>query len=139
MSQRDEESDESMMDVEQKRSLPVTLAVVFAVLRGAMLILYSIGLSIAPEKLVPGSSGEPVRSLALMFVSRTALLGASLVVLAIRGQRKALGWVIIADAVLQVFDTGMALAMAKGPLALAPAAIGAIEALAGMTLLRSKR
>ncbi|MHB8896409.1 MAG: hypothetical protein ACYC99_14685 [Candidatus Geothermincolia bacterium] len=47
----------------------------FAVLRGAMLILFSMVLIIAPERAMPGSSSEPARALALMIASRTILLG----------------------------------------------------------------
>src|SRR5262245_13649429 len=92
------------------------LARAFAVLRGAMLILFCVALIIAPEKAMPGSSIEPARSLALMFTSRTILLGLVLVVLALRRKREGLAWVLLADAALQLFDTALALAMNKGAL-----------------------
>lgn len=66
------------------------LARAFAFLRGAMLVLFSALLIIAPEKAMPGSSMEPARSLALVFASRTILLGVVLAVLALQHKRQAL-------------------------------------------------
>jgi hypothetical protein len=72
-----------------------------------------------------------------MFASRTALLGLALVIAAARGQAKALAWVLFADTALQVFDSGLALALHKSALAILPAAIGGLEVWAGIALLRS--
>jgi len=47
--------------------------------------------------------------------------------------------VLFADGVLQLFDTGMALATDKGALAIVPAALAAIDAWAGVALLRTAR
>lgn len=110
-----------------------------AVVRGLMLILFMVALLVIPEKVMPGSSGEPARRLALFFISRTILLGASFIVLAIRGRITGLGWVFLADATLQVFDTGLTLAMRQGALAILPALIGALEFWAGLVLVRSGR
>jgi hypothetical protein len=115
------------------------LARAFAILRGTMLVVFSVVLIVAPEKAMAGSSTEPARSLALMFASRTILLGTVLVALAIRRRREALAWVLLADAALQVFDTGMALATHKEALAFLPAALGAMDVCAGLFLLRTKR
>jgi hypothetical protein len=115
------------------------LAYAVAILRGAMVIVFCVLLVVAPETAMPGSSAEPARSLALMFAGRTILLGIVLVGLAIGRKREGLGWVLLADAVLQVFDTGMALATAKGALALLPAALGALDVWAGLLLLRAGR
>ena len=109
----------------------------YAFLRGAMVALFSLWLILAPEQAMPGSSIEPARSLALVFASRTITLGIVFVVLAIRRRREALGWVFLADAALQVFDTSMALAMHKGALAVMPAVLGAIDAWAGFFLVRA--
>jgi len=128
-----------MTNDDHGRSWPDLLARAFAVLRGAVLLLYALLLVVAPENVMPGSSGHPARLLALMLVSRTALFGLAFVVLAIRGKRAALGWVLFADAALQLFDTGMALATAKGALASLPLAIGALDFWAGRVLLRSAR
>lgn len=111
----------------------------FAVLRGFMLVLFSVFLVVAPEKSMAGSSAEPARSLALVFSSRTILLGIALVVLAVTRRRRGLGWVLCADAVLQLFDAGMALAMHKGALAIVPVALGALDVWAGIFLLRTSR
>jgi cytochrome bd-type quinol oxidase subunit 2 len=115
------------------------LARTFAILRGAMVVLFSVWLIIAPEKAMPGSSTEPARSLALIFASRTILLGIVFVVLAIRRRREGLAWVFFADAALQLFDTGMAFATHKGALAVLPAVLGAIDMWAGLFLLRAAR
>jgi hypothetical protein len=111
----------------------------FAILRGAMVVLFSVFLIVAPEKSMAGSSTEPARSLALIFASRTILLGIVLVVLAIRRRREGLAWVLLADAALQLFDTGMALATHKGALAVLPAALGAMDVWAALVLLRAAR
>lgn len=115
------------------------LARAFAILRGAMLILFCALLIVAPERSMAGSSTEPARSLALVFASRTILLGIVLVVLAIRRRREGLGWVLLADAAFQLFDTGMAFATHKGALAVLPAALGALDVWAGLFLLRTAR
>ncbi len=115
------------------------LARAFALLRGAMVVLFSVSLIIAPEKAMAGSSTEPARSLALIFASRSILLGLALVVLALGRKREGLGWVLFADAALQLFDTGMALATDKGALAVLPAALGAVDVWAGLFLLRAAR
>jgi hypothetical protein len=71
-----------------------------------------------------------------MFASRTILLGVALAFLAIKAKRKGLAWLLLADAALQLFDTGMALATHKGALAVLPAVIGGLDAWAGVVLLR---
>jgi uncharacterized protein DUF4267 len=115
------------------------LARAFALLRGAMVVLFSVMLIIAPERTMAGSSTEPARSLALIFASRSILLGLVFVVLALRRKREGLAWVLLADAALQLFDTGMALATHKGALAVLPAALGAMDVWAGLFLLRAAR
>jgi hypothetical protein len=118
---------------------PDRLARAFAIIRGAVLIPYSVMLFIEPEKVMAGSSGEPARTLTLMFASRVMLLGIAFVVLAILGKREWVGGLLLADAALQLFDTGMALMTHKGALAFLPAAIGVIDAWAGLFLLRAAR
>ncbi|HMI89220.1 MAG TPA: hypothetical protein VK550_34310 [Polyangiaceae bacterium] len=111
----------------------------YAFLRGALLVVFSAVLMLAPEKAMPGSSMEPARSLGLMFASRTILLGVAFMVLVLRRRREGLAWVFVADAGLQLFDTGLALAMNKGIVAIAPAVLGAIDLSAGLFLLRAAR
>lgn len=115
------------------------IARAFAILRGAMLILFCIALVAAPEQAMPGSSTEPARSLALVFASRTILLGVAFIALALLRQRSALAWVFFADAALQVFDTGLAIAMHKGAVAAMPALIGILDAMAGRALRNAAR
>ena len=117
----------------------LTLARAYALLRGAMLLLFSAFLLFAPEKALPGSSTEPARSLALMFASRTILLGAALVIATIAGRRKGVGWLLFADPALQVFDTGLALAMHKYNVVVLPAALGALDVWAGRALVAKLR
>jgi hypothetical protein len=104
-----------------------------------MLIAFSAVLVMAPERAMPGSSAEPARSLALVFTSRTILLGIVLVVLALKRKREGLAWVLFADAAFQVFDTGMAFATGKGALAVLPIVLGALDAWAGLSLRRAAR
>jgi hypothetical protein len=118
---------------------PERLARGFAVLRGAMLILYCLLLILAPEKVVPGSSAEPARSLALMFASRTVLVGVAFTVLGMARKQEGLAWVLLADAVLQLFDAGMAIVAHRYNVVVLPLAIGAIEVWAALVLLRAAR
>jgi hypothetical protein len=118
---------------------PDRLALAFAILRGAVLVLYSVMLFIDPEKMIAGSSNEPARTLTLMFASRTIVLGIAFAVLTIRGKREGIAGLLLADAALQLFDTGMALMADKGALAVLPAAIGVIDVWAGLFLMRAAR
>jgi hypothetical protein len=108
----------------------------FGILRGAMLIFFSTLLIVVPEKVMPGSSTDPARRLALFFTGRIILLGLVLAGLAILGKRRGLAWVLFADAALQLFDTGMALGTQGVKIALVPLTIGALDAWAGLVLLR---
>jgi hypothetical protein len=74
-----------------------------------------------------------------MVASRTILLGIIFVALAVRRRREGLGWVLLADAALQLFDTAMALALHKGAVAALPAALGVMDVWAGLSLLRAAR
>lgn len=115
------------------------LAYSLAVLRGAVIILFSVAIFVVPEKVMPGSSVEPALTLAQTFASRSILLGIAFLALVIGRRRQGLAWVFLADAALQLFDTGMALATHKGALAALPAGIGIIDVWAGLYLLRSAR
>jgi hypothetical protein len=111
----------------------------YSVLRGAMLVLFSVFLIVAPERALPGSSTEPARSIALIVASRTILLGSALIALALARKREALAWVLLADAALQIFDTLMAFVTGKGALAALPALLFVTDAAAGFFLLRAVR
>jgi hypothetical protein len=115
------------------------LARAFALLRGAVVILFSVLLIVAPEKTMAGSSSEPARTLALMFASRTILLGIAFIVLAIARKREGLAWVLLADAALQLFDTAMAFVTDKQALAVLPAALGVLDVWAALVLRRAAR
>jgi hypothetical protein len=104
-----------------------------------MLLLAVVVIFAAPERALPGSSLEPARSLGLMFASRTLLLSLVLIALAARNERRALAWVLFADAAFQVFDTGLSLSMGKGALSALPALICLIDAWAARTLQRVGR
>lgn len=115
---------------------PHRLALAYAVIRGTMLIAFSVALVFRPEQMMPGSTSEPARTLVMVFTSRTILLGLSFLVLAARDRPVGLGWVFLADVALQVFDTAMSVAMDQGAVGALPAALGALDLWAGVTLLR---
>jgi hypothetical protein len=70
-----------------------------------------------------------------MIGSRSILLGLAIVVLGFTGRREALGWVLIGDGLLQLFDALQALAVRKRTVAILPAALCVLDGLAGITLL----
>jgi len=110
-----------------------------AILRGAILVAFSLALVFAPEDVMPGTSAEPARTLGLMFASRTILLGVAFIALAARGMARPLAWVFFADAALMLFEVAMALATDKIDLAVGGLVIGALEVWAGRTLHRASR
>ena len=110
----------------------------YAILRGVMVLVFCAFLLLLPDKMMPGSSAEPARSLALVFASRTILLGVIMVILAVRKQREALGWVLIADAALQVFDTALSLAQHQGAIALMPFLLGVVDLWAARILIKAR-
>lgn len=118
---------------------PDRLARAYAVFRGAVFVLYSVSLIVAPERVIAGGASEPARTLGLMFASRTVLFGIAFAVLAIGGRREGLAWFFLADAALQLFDTGMAVVTGKLALAGLPAALGVLDVWAGLFLLRAVR
>lgn len=111
----------------------VRVALGFALLRGLMLI----GLTVPwlLPKVRRASATEAERSVALMAGSRTILLGLAIAALWLTNRREALGWVLLADGVLQLFDTVLALAQRRGSLAVAPAALCLLDVGAGIALL----
>jgi hypothetical protein len=118
---------------------PERLAYAFAILRGTMLVVFAVFLMVAPEQAMPGSEVEPARSLGLIVASRTILLGSLMIGLTITRKHEGLGWVLLADAALQVFDAGMSIAMGKGAATILPIALGALDAWVGRFLLQSAR
>jgi hypothetical protein len=108
----------------------------YAILRGVMVIAFCAVLIFDPERLTPGSSAEPARSFALVFASRSILLGLVFIALALRRKREGLAWVFLADAALQLFDTGLSVAQHKGAVSLMPFVLGVLDVWAAQ-LLRS--
>ena len=108
----------------------------YAVLRGLLGLVFIVLLIATPEQMMPGSSAEPARSLALVFGSRQLLLAVAFFALAVRGRRIGLSWVFLGDAALQVFDTALAVAQHKGAIALMPLAFGALDVWAALVLRR---
>ena len=106
----------------------------FAILRGFQLAALTVPWLV--QKLRRAGVSESERSLVFMIGSRSILLGLSLVTLALTKRQEALGWVLVGDALLQAFDAFQALAVRKRALAILPAALCVLDALAGFTLLR---
>lgn len=108
-----------------------------ALLRGAILIAFSLALVFAPEDVMPGTSAEPARTLGLLFASRTILLGVAFIALALRKRARLLAWVFFADAALMLFEMVMAVATDELAMAAGGLVIGALEVWAGRTLQRA--
>jgi len=70
-----------------------------------------------------------------MVGSRSILLGLAIVVLGLANRRAALGWVLIGDGLLQLFDALQALAMRKRAVAVLPAVLCVLDGLAAAALL----
>lgn len=113
---------------------PDRIARGYAILRGVMVVVFCAFIVLAPEQMTPGSSVEPARSYALVFASRSVLLGLVMIALAVKRKREALAWVFVADALLQVFDTALAVAQAKGAIAIMPFALGVLDVWAALVL-----
>jgi len=109
------------------------IALGFAILRGVQLAALTVPWVV--HKLRRADATEPERSLVLMIGSRSILLGLAIVVLAVANRREALGWVLIGDGLLQLFDTVHALAQGKRSVAVLPAALCLLDGLAGVLLL----
>lgn len=109
------------------------IALGFAILRGFQLAALTVPWLL--QKVRRADVTEFERSLVLMIGSRSILLGLAMVVLGFANRREALGWVLIGDGVLQLFDALQALALRKRKVALVPAVLCVLDALAGITLL----
>lgn len=104
---------------------------VIAFARSLLAFVFSVSFIVMPEQLMPGSSAEPARSLALLFVSRNVMFAVALAVLAARQIDRPLAWLLIADVGLQIFDA----AMAHDSSSIVPVVIGVLELLAARQLL----
>lgn len=109
-------------------------ALVFAIVRGFQLAALTVPWLI--QKVRRADATQPERSLVLMIGSRSILLGLVIVVLAFAKRWEALGWVLIGDGLLQLFDALVALGLRKRALAVLPAALCLLDGLAGIALLK---
>ncbi len=109
------------------------IALGFAILRGIQLAALTVPWLL--HKVRRADATESERSLVLMVGSRSILLGLVMVVVALTNHRETLGWVLIADGSLQLFDAIHALALRKRTLAALPTALCILDGLAGIALL----
>ena len=109
------------------------IALGFAILRGFQLAALTVPWLLQKVRRADATASE--RSLVLMIGSRSILLGLAIVVLGIANRREALGWVLIGDGLLQLFDALHALALRKRTVAVLPGALCVLDVLAGITLL----
>ena len=109
------------------------IALGFAILRGFQLAILTVPWLL--QKVRREDATEFERSLVLMIGSRSVLLGLAIVALGFTNRRETLGWVLIGDGVLQLFDALLALALHKRTVAVLPAVLCVLDGLAGITLL----
>jgi len=109
------------------------IALGFAILRGFQLAVLTVPWVL--QKLRRPDATESERSLLLMIGSRSILLGLAIAALGIAGRRVALGWVLIGDAALQLFDALHAMACGKRTLTVLPAALCVLDGVAGVILM----
>ena len=109
------------------------IALGFAILRGVQLAALTVPWLL--HKVRRADATESERSLAVMAASRSILLGLAILALGFAGRRDALGWVLIGDGALQLFDALHALAVSKRKLAVFPAALFILDGLAAIALL----
>src|SRR5882757_5193886 len=97
------------------------IALGFAILRGFQLAALTVPWLL--QKVRRADAIESERSLVLMMGSRSILLGLVIVALGLTIRRETLGWVLIGDGSLQLFDALLAVALRKRTMALLPAAL----------------
>ena len=96
------------------------IALGFAIVRGFQLAALTVPWLL--QKVRRAGATESERSLVLMIGSRSILLGLAILVLGSANRREPLGWVLIGDGLLQLFDALHALALHNRTLAVLPAA-----------------
>lgn len=107
-----------------------TFSLVVVVARALLAVGFSLGLVLAPETVLPGSSVEPARLLALSLAPRTLAFGLALGWLTSSRRWSALAWLLAWDLALQVADAAVSLRHGWGASALVPVALGVLEGLA---------
>src|SRR4051812_39171615 len=105
-----------------------------AILRGFQLAALTVPWLL--QKVRRADATEAERSLVLMVGSRSILLGLVIVTLGLTNRRDALGWVIIGDGLLQLFDALLAVALRKRMVAVLPAAFCILDGAVGVILLQ---
>jgi len=110
-----------------------SIALGFAIVRGFQLAALTVPWLL--QKLRRADATESERSLVLMIGSRSILLGVAIVVLGFTNRREPLGWVILGDGLLQLFDALHALALHKRAVAVLPAVLCILDGVAGIALL----
>jgi hypothetical protein len=111
------------------------IALGFALVRGFQLAALTVPWLL--HKLGRADATQSERSLVVMIGSRSILLGVAIAALALTNSREMLGWVLIGDALLQLFDALHAVALRKRTMAVLPVALCVLDGLAGITLLGS--
>ena len=114
-------------------SVASRIALGFAILRGFQLAVLTVPWLLQKVRRADATDSE--RSLVLMIGSRSILLGLALLALGVANRRQPLGWVLIADGLLQLFDALHALALRKRTVAVLPAVLCVLDGLAGIILL----
>jgi hypothetical protein len=109
------------------------IALGFAILRGFQLAALTVPWLL--HKVRRAEVTESERSLVLMIGSRSILLGLAIVALGLTNRREALGWVLIGDGLLQLFDALHALALRKRTVVVLPVALCVLDGLAAIALL----
>ena len=109
------------------------IALGFAILRGFQLAALTVPWLL--QKVRRAEATESERSLVLMIGSRSILLGLAIMVLGFTNRRETLGWLLIGDGVLQLFDALHALGLGKRTVAALPAVLCVLDGWAGITLL----
>jgi uncharacterized protein DUF4267 len=109
------------------------IALGFAILRGFQLAALTVPWLL--QKVRRAGATESERSLVLMISSRSILLGLAIVALGVTGRRVTLGWVLVGDGLLQLFDALHALAQRRQTVAILPAALCVLDGLAGIALI----
>jgi len=114
-------------------TVPSRIALGFAILRGFQLAALTVPWLL--HKLRRADASESERSLVVMIGSRSILLGLAMVALGFVNRQEMLGWVLIGDGLLQLFDALHAVALRKRAVAVLPAVLCVLDGLAGITLL----
>ena len=110
-----------------------SIALGFAILRGFQLAALTVPWLLQKVRRADATQSE--RSLVLMIGSRSILLGLAMVALGVSNRREPLGWLLIGDGVLQLFDALHAMTLGKRTVAVLPAVLCVLDGVAGIILL----